>query len=70
MYMKKLILFIPSIVGAWLFVLLRWIFWGETETTDLDQATVFRDSLYGRFSKPDLWILVLISNIIGIKTVV
>ena len=46
MYMKSLFYLFLSIVGAWLFSSCSDDFLGETETTDLDQATVFADSTY------------------------
>ena len=46
MYMKSLFYLFLSIVGAWLFSSCSDDFLGETETTDLDQATVFSDSTY------------------------
>lgn len=68
MYMKSLFYLFLSIVGAWLFSSCSDDFLGETETTDLDQATVFADSTYtADFLTRFMWILVLISNIIGIK---
>lgn len=46
MYMKSLFYLFLSIVGAWLFSSCSDDFLGGTETTDLDQATVFADSTY------------------------
>ena len=46
MYMKSLFYLFLSIVGVWLFSSCSDDFLGETETTDLDQATVFADSTY------------------------
>ena len=63
MYMKSLFYLFLSIVGVWLFSSCSDDFLGETETTDLDQATVFADSTY----TADFLNQIYVSNIIGIK---
>ena len=54
MYMKSLFYLFLSIVGAWLFSSCSDDFLGETETTDLDQATVFADSTYNDGTSTDI----------------
>ena len=46
MYMKGLFYFFLSIVSGWMYSSCADDFLGETETTNLDQATVFADSTY------------------------